>query len=161
MSDFLQELRERVLADMCMPAARFFTPRARFWNLLHELVKEHPNLVFLDCGTGMGDLPREAGERGLRMLGVDHVDREGQDQKVLRMDARFCRFGPLVWPLMCRPSHEGWAYEVAKAGLAAGATVLYAGKPENVSRDIPSGYTSLGRNVGAEGESLYQLRRAT
>lgn len=155
----MQAMRAIRLASVELPSHSFFTPTEEFWRLIKQ---KHDALIrFFECGAGMGRVLDQAKERGLHMEGCDISYRPGQSDLVSRCDAtRLTIFNPFLWPLVCRPSHDGWIDEVAKTARVRGANMLYAGLPSNYDRDIRH-YRTVKLNVvpvGIEGESLYLIK---
>src|SRR4051812_33153707 len=70
--DFLRSLE--------LPPGRFFHPTERFWEIVEEI---YPGKVFVDCGTGAGDLAHELRERGYKALGIDPAVRDGQIENLV------------------------------------------------------------------------------
>jgi hypothetical protein len=143
------------LFDMSLPGNRFFRPLPRFWEALDEVVPRDVQLV--DAGCGRGDLLREAAQVGRALLGIDVSSREGQDPRVLPLDAIRFKWNKRIWPMMCRPSHDGWAHLTMQAARKAGAGVLYVGLPKNYEVDLGSVRSTSHGIVGKEGERLYLL----
>lgn len=156
----LQQVRFRMMGCITMPANRFFTPLPAFWQVMLELVIEKRtagiDLKFMDCGCGAGELISEASDRGIQLVGCDLLDRDGQSEQVLQLDATRIRWAHNYWPLICRPNHDGWASEVISNAREQGACAIYVGLPRNYSQDVAGlGMKVLQRKVGREGETLY------
>ncbi len=143
------------LFGLSLPANRFFTPLPRFWDVLNDVVPHEVQLV--DAGCGQGDLLREADQVGRTLIGIDVTPRDDQDPRVLLLDAIRFRWNKRIWPMMCRPSHDGWAYLTMRAARKAGAGVLYVGLPKNYAVDLGSVRSTSHGIVGEEGERLYLL----
>lgn len=141
--------------SIVLPSQEFFRPTEVFWSGLKSIVP--PDVSLIDCGTGMGHVPRAAKQRNISMDGIDSNPRPGQDADTLLMDALQVTWNPKLWPLICRPNHGVWAHEVATNALKGGAGCLYAGLPKNMRRDLGKSARLLGRKVGEDGESLYFL----
>lgn len=137
------------------PDLRWFTPHHIFWGVLSDLLTEFHLDRFVDVGTGRGDLPREAKEFSVPMIGID-IQECPQNPEVQCRSASSMRWSPSVWPIVCRPCHNGFPYSVRRRANADGAHMLYVGFRKNLSRDVGSQhYTRCVRFVGIEGESLY------
>lgn len=136
-----------------LPSHRFFTPLPEFWKVL-DLVAP-PGVQLVDTGCGMGYLIGEAEPHGRRLVGIDIGTRVGQDPRVRREDALSYPWAPDMWPLICRPSHDGWAYDTMRLARQRGAAVLYVGLPRNYERDLGSVRSKRYGVVGEEGERLY------
>lgn len=111
---------------------RYFTPEPTFFSSLMAYRK----LAFVDCGTGLGNLPVEMSNRGFDCLGVDRAKLSGQQKDVLIRDALELNYTSAMGVLLCRPSHGGWALSVARRALTKGATVFYVGLRRNYAQDI-------------------------
>ena len=139
-----------------LPSQRFFTPTPDFWALLDQVAP--PGIQVVDSGCGMGDLIGEAEQHGRHLLGIDVGYRQGQDRRVKRENAIYYPWSPEVWPMMCRPSHDGWAYYTMQNARKRGATVLYVGLPKNYDRDFGRVRSTCLGVVGEEGERLYVMQ---
>lgn len=137
-----------------LPNQRFFTPTDSFWQFLAE----HQHIDIVDCGTGKGDLLEEARSRGLKLRGVDWLPREGQSELVELMDANDITWSPTRWPMICRPDHGGWAFDVLQIAKQLGAAGFYIGLGHNYYTDINGLHSSRQKGVyGVEGERLYVM----
>lgn len=156
-ADAAASLRELAIArgSVVLPSQEFFRPTENFWLGLASIIP--PGVKLIDCGTGMGHVPKAARERGVDIDGVDLLRREGQDPSTLLMDALDIHWSPRIWPLLCRPSHGAMPHTVASSALRAGAGCLYAGLPKNLRRDLGKSARLLKRAAGEDGESLYYL----
>ncbi len=159
MSAMMNSLRELAYARMggagALPDHRFFTPLPDFWDSLEVVTPVGVQLV--DTGCGRGDLLGEAALAGRILLGIDVAYRSGQNACVKKHNAITYPWGRLTWPMICRPSHDGWAEETVKAAREAGATVLYVGLPKNYYRDLGRVRSVNHGVVGEEGERLYVI----
>lgn len=155
-STLMQQLRQQAYATMQMPINRFFTPVPYFW----ELLRLWPGVSFVDCGCGDGSLIGESIKNGLRIKGCDIATRDGQDRRVTQMDATTLSWSAKRWPLICRPSHDGWTAEVIDAARRQGAHSLYVGLSRNFQQDIGcfAGARKSQLPVGEEGEWLYVIK---
>lgn len=152
----LAALRSVHMMSMVLPAGRFFKPRELFWSLLLEEIKK--GITFVECGSGSGELLDEAHERHIEIAGFDICKREGQSRRVCHGDATQLHWGPTRWPLICRPSHDGFANEIVEAARECGATTWFITKPENYDRDLSFYHTKkLASNVGHERERLWAI----
>lgn len=143
------------MGGVALPATRFFKPTRKLFMLLARLDRGGA-LTFIDCGCGTGATTRELRAEGFDVKGIDLLRREGQGIDVSVCDAVLYPFSATVWPLICRPSHDGWAREVLDQARIAGAHVLYAGLPKNLKYDMGRvQYSKHWREVGSEGETLY------
>ena len=73
------------------------------------------------------------------------------------MDATRFKYTPACWPVICRPSHDGWCFDTIEAALEQGAHALYVGLPKNRQTDTGRYYRRVHKTwkkVGAEGESM-------
>lgn len=138
-----------------LPNQRFFTPRGRFWRVLREVVPGDVDLV--DAGCGRGDLIVEGAALAFDLIGIDISPREGQNSRVVLCDAVEYDWGPFVWPLICRPSHDGWVADTVSAARKAGATVLYVSTQQNYKRDLGRIRSKCLGIVGLEGERMYLI----
>lgn len=153
-SGFLRALKAEAVAHMPV-SVRFFTPNETFWLSLEQF--KHIDLI--DCGTGLALLPVEAKAKGFNMLGIDLAIQVG-DTASIRMDAIDYKFGYRTWPIICRPSHDGWCDEVIRNAKRSKASALYVGLRKNLTHDCYGHVRSAKRiasNVGEEGESLWRL----
>jgi hypothetical protein len=155
----LATIRARAYASLMMvglPSQRFFTPLDSFWPLLDSLVPANVQLV--DSGCGMGDLIGEAELHGRGLIGIDVGYREGQDARIQQADAVSYPWDSTTWPMICRPSHDGWAFYTMQKARKAGAAVLYVGLPKNYQRDFGHVRSTCYGIVGEEGERLYVMQ---
>ena len=137
------------------PDLRWFTPTPVFWEVMKELAATNNLSHFVDVGTGRGDLPREAKEFDVPMIGIDIQDCP-QNPEVQCRSAGSMSWSPTIWPLVCRPCHNGFQHALRLRAVAHGASMIYVGFRKNLSRDAGSQhYSRCVRNVGVEGESLY------
>jgi hypothetical protein len=140
-----------------LPEGRFFTPKPAFWDYLKTL----RGIRIIECGAGSGDLISEAEQHGLAITANDICRRPGQDPRVRSDDATALDWSPTLWPLICRPSHDGWANEVADRAQTQGSYTLWVGLPRNFEKDL-SCYgpkCKLFRDdVGEDGERLYIIK---
>ena len=155
----IEELIEASWNSMYMtslPRQRFFFPNDKFWRKLGEFGARFNMIV--DCGTGNGELPQEAQERGIRMAGVDIVRRDDNSPtEVQIIPAHRMPFNDRVWALVCRPSHSGWCQNLQSRAYNSGAGFIYVGKPDNIDVDVDIDCnlpTDLTLDVGDEGESM-------
>lgn len=159
MDDALQDLKAATLLGTTMPALAFFKPTDRFWTALRCLpVPKDGGLV--DVGTGMGHVPEAAQTKGLqyRVAGIDLCHRPGQWRGVLHADGRKFIWTEACWPLICRPSHDGWCEDVLVAALEHGAGAVYVGKNKGVRNDLGTlfkQHTLWWPNVGEEREGMW------
>lgn len=154
MDSLLRELRNAALSQMVMPGHRFFKPTEAFY----EALSEYKHLNFVDAGTGSGQLPEEAMERGFRMVGIDLVERPGQSNNVVFMEAESFEYSKATWLLMCRPDHSGWVYDTLEAALKRGAGAFYVSKLSNLIRDLEdyaSRASRVWKDVGEDGEAMF------
>ena len=131
---------------------RWFTPLPVFWD---ELKNRFPGIVFIDVGTGCGDLPREAKEQSVTMVGIDIiVSRE--TPFVRRGYGEHWAYSPTIWPIICRPCHSGFPRWVLAQARSFGASMIYVGFNKNRVRDV--GYIKpqiVVSKIGVENESMY------
>lgn len=140
-----------------LPAGRFFTPTSGFWEKLKIILAEYPGVTLIDCGCGNGALIDEAAQHDIKMDGVDLCVRSDMNTRVRLIDATILRWSSSVWPIICRPSHGGWAETIVKqARKSPGAHAIYVGLPSNYKRDVPGlGMKVVARNIGESKETMY------
>lgn len=134
---------------------RWFTPAPLFWETLRKFGSD---ISFVDVGTGRGDLPYEAQEHGLSMVGVDIRAPSGKPL-IHNGWGENWDYSPSCWPIICRPCHSGFPRSVLERARECGAPLLYVGFNKNLARDI--GYVKAQltvSKVGIEQESLYLFR---
>lgn len=150
-------LRAASLANMTMPAGRFFKPTEAFWSALKAAVDQ--GIHFIDCGAGSGELIDEARARGIPLAGVDICKREGQSEAVIQGDATMITWSPKLWPLLCRPSYDGFANEIVDHARSQGATTWFICKPSSFQRHL-AGYPTKKHDsvVGLEDDRLYIIK---
>lgn len=157
-STLLPSIRDLV-GRLELPPGQFFTPNESFW--LH--LRLQPAVKYIECGAGNGYTTVQALQRGLDMSAVDIAYREDTDNVVLMVDATLdiLPWSPRCWPLICRPSHGGWAGHVMSNAIRRGASTLYVGLERNVCIDIPDAFrtTLVATDVGLEGESMYVVSK--
>jgi hypothetical protein len=152
----VRALAYRYLSSVSLPAQRFFEPLPCFWDKLNEAVPQGVQLVDSGCGTGA--LIDEAFAAGRSLIGIDIAARDVQHEAVVRANAITYNWSAEVWPLVCRPSHDGWAYETMIAARKRGAAYLYVGLPSNYLIDLGYVRSVCFGVVGVEGEKLYFVR---
>ena len=153
MDALLRTLRNSALSRITAGALRFFTPLEAFY----EALEPYKDLRIIDAGTGKGDLPEEAMQRGFNMVGIDLVERHGQSERVIFMEAESFPYDERTWLMMCRPDHSGWVYDTLEAALSRGAGVFYVGLESNFERDLDEYVDRVAKrwdNVGEEGEHM-------
>lgn len=150
---FLRSLRDSHLANVRLPALTFFEPTDAFFAALAPFKSQ----AIVECGAGMGHVTKAAQAQGFNMRAIDLVRRKGQWKKVEIADAELQPYSPELWPLMCRPDHSGWVYDVLERALTRGAQALYVGLDRNLEQDLGE-YVGRERlrvpDVGEEGEML-------
>lgn len=154
--DWFEKLKRDVAANITLPTNRFFKPTDEFFSVLQQF--DGPR--FIDCGCGLGQLTAEALPWGLHVVGVDLSPRIGQATTVIHMDALHMPFNEFMWPLICRPNHDGWCENVALKGLISGAKVLYVGLERNVEEDLGDllyNVETVYTDVGEDGEAMFVL----
>lgn len=153
----LQVIRRHALSNLTMPAGRFFTPLPLFWYLMSCFSRQ---VKFIDCGCGDGSLLIEAREHEIPIVrAVDLAHREGQLPEVEKVDATELEWSPYLWPLLCRPSHDGWAQEVMENARKQQSSTIYVGLPSNYHRDVFRHAVRMAKGpVGQDGERMYLLR---
>ncbi|KKL79958.1 hypothetical protein LCGC14_2009640, partial [marine sediment metagenome] len=118
-----------------IPQLRFFVPTNLFWRKLKKLSSRFSMII--DCGTGNGDLPKEAMARNIKMAGVDIIHRKGNDPcEVQIIPAHRMPFSPDIWALACRPNHSGWCCNLQELATESGAGFIYVGMPNNMDTDV-------------------------
>lgn len=150
-----QQMAERMPR---MGNLRWFIPTEVFWEVMHQWRSK----AFIECGCGNGALTREAVKQDFRFVGIDLVERDGQHEQVLHMDAVNLTFNKHLWAIVCRPDHSGWAYATIQNALKRGASAIYVGLPDNFERDLDDlldHVTAQFTSVGTEGESLLYFDR--
>lgn len=160
MLDLMGEIRRSAMMQLNrmggLPNQRFFTPTDDFWRALGEVLPADVNLV--DAGCGRGDLIGEAERYGMTIHGIDICARDGQDPRVAHADAVPYPWSPECWPMMCRPSHDGWTWDATRQARKSGAHVLYVGLPGNYKQDLGHMRAECLGEVGMEGEKLYLIK---
>lgn len=158
-SDAFKAMRNVIAASTKLPPQVFFTPGVAFWMWMLGWI-QRDGIEFIDCGCGMGILIEQAKQRGVKIRGVDFSKRQGQHKEVEQQNALDLRWGPKKWPLICRPSHDGWCEDVIRNAQRDGACAVYVGLPSNYQRDIGMFRTlRIGKNpVGVGGEMMYLIQ---
>ena len=126
------------LSGTTLPRARFFKPLDTFWSILSEIQTAYDIKMFIDCGTGNGDLPSEAvGDHKIKMAGIDIVAREGNSPcQVQIIPAHRMPTNEDIWPMVCRPDHSGWVYSLLEKALESGSGFIYVGLLDNMEQDL-------------------------
>jgi len=142
-----------------LPRVRFFTPIPIFWEYMKEVQEQYGIEVFADCGTGNGDLPKEATNHKIKIAGVDIVRREGNEiMQVHIMPAHRMPFTFEFWPMACRPDHSGWVRGLLEKALQDdNSGFIYVGLRRNMAQDLGSHMLlkhSRYKNVGEENEDM-------
>lgn len=121
-----------------LPRLRFFKPTEAFWGILKQVQETNGIEMFVDCGTGNGDLPKEARyERDIKMAGIDIARREGNEPtEVQMMPAHQMPATDTIWLMCCRPDHSGWARATLEKCLEAGSGFIYVGLRKNMAGDL-------------------------
>jgi len=160
MMDLMNELRQRAAFQISaaggLPPMRFFTPTARFYKALGELKLD--GTLLIDTGAGCGNTADEMHARGFRTAAVDIVRRMKQSPRVHITNAVTFPWTSSTWPVICRPDHSGWAYEVIQKARTRGACAMYVGLDRNVDvdlYDLVGTETKIWKGVGKEGESMW------
>ncbi len=158
-SDAFKAMRTEHASRMTLPSQVFFTPTERFWECITPWITHH-RIELVDCGCGMGILIEKAKQRKLKIRGVDYVKRPGQHKEVERTNVTDLSWSDTKWPLICRPSHDGWCEDVIRKAQDDGAMSIYVGLPKNYETDIGMFQTKKvfgSKPVGVEGEQLYLI----
>jgi hypothetical protein len=116
--------------------------------------------MYVDCGAGNGQLVDEAVKLGYQMIGLDIAYREDQSSRVQLVDCTTFPFSPGLWPIICRPSHDGFCLETVQHALSRGAGVIYVGLPSNTEQDLQETVQHVKEEyteVGFDGEVLLIL----
>lgn len=137
-----------------IPRQRFFVPTDLFWKKLKELGFS----MIIDCGTGNGDLPKEAIDHDIKMAGIDIIHRDDNGPcEVQIIPAHRIPFSSDIWALTCRPDHSGWCYNLQELAAESGAGFIYVGMPNNIDTDVDLDLNlpdDLILNAGEDGESM-------
>ena len=145
---FMQQLRTDALYMKVLPGGRFFTPTDKFWKILSD----YKEINFVDAGCGSGDTTREALEKGFNMTAVDLCIRPDQFSHVLFVDAATFPYSEKYWPVICRPSHDGFCYDTIRLALEKNAKCFYVGLISNIESDLDESQikriTKTGSNQG-------------
>lgn len=163
LSTLLRERKNVALATVKFGAVKFFQPNEEFWEVIQPFQKHY----LIDAGAGMGHVTEEGTKRGFMMTAIDVASREDQSALVIvGADATVFPYTDKVWPLICRPDHDGWCYEVIEHALKQGASVLYVGLTKNADRDLgkynrPRYKTRFSAVVGRDGEKVYIISTPT
>lgn len=142
-----------------VPRLRFFTPKEKFWTLISEIMKKHDLTMLVDCGTGNGELPIESRDCGIKMVGIDIIQREGNSLvDVHLIPAHRMPYDQKIWPLVCRPDHSGWARGVLEKAHESGSGFIYVGLRRNFAQDLGdymvSSLSESYDEVGEENEEM-------
>jgi hypothetical protein len=159
----LSTLMSQVKADTMMPQGQFFHPTEAYWTALKDLQEEHGMTGWVEVGAGNGKVAKAAWDKGIRVLALDIAERADQWEDVVLMDAIVFPYTTDIWPIACRPSHDGWFYDVLERCDRRNVSAVYVGLPRNLNRDIGrfnQRITKIVRKVGEAGESLYVIDNA-
>lgn len=143
-----------------IPRLRFFTPNEKFWIELRSIKDSNSIDMFIDCGTGNGDLPKEARtKRDMKMAGIDIVTREGNDPcEVQMMPAHRMPSSKQFWLMACRPDHSGWVRALLEKCIEEESGFIYVGLRKNMAIDLGSHLLDTPfktiSGVGEEGEDM-------
>lgn len=151
------QMRSQVARNMVLPHLRFFTAKPKFF----EVLKSSKGIRYIEAGCGVGHTTHEANAQGIAMLGIDLSEREGQLEGILPLDAVNFAYNETIWPVICRPNHNGWAEDCITAALKKGASAFYVSKPSNVHQDLGPLMRKIIRKwakVGEEGETMYLIQ---
>lgn len=145
--------------NLVLPGGRFFEPQESFW----EQLAQYKDRRIFDCGTGCGSLPKEARERGFDMIGIDLLDRDGQDPDVVRLDARVMPFQPTDVVIVCRPDHSGWIVDLLERALHKTGMFIYIGLDKNFDTDLweyANEFDTIIEEIGMDGEKMLTYFRS-
>lgn len=132
---------------------RWFRPTPQFFTVLKSF---QVGVTFIDAGCGTGELVDEAHAAGVRMLGVDLAQREGQRSHVIQANAWKYAYDESYWPVICRPDHSGWCRATIDRARRRRAHVLYVGLRKNKITDCGYiGHAHRWEGVGVEGECMW------
>lgn len=142
------------LSALTLPSQRFFTPTEEFFSIMEGY--KHDRLV--ECGAGRGETSRELKNRGYDTLAIDLLERDGQDEDVLILDALYFPFADTDFVYVCRPDHSGWVEELMERALIRSGSFAYVGLERNLERDLWSAadtWHTKFLEVGEEGEHMW------
>ena len=139
---------------------RFFKPTDKFWVDLKSIKEAYGIKMFIDCGTGNGDLPKEAREKhSIKMGGLDIVHREGNGPVEVQITpAHRLPLPKDVWRMACRPDHSGWIQGLIEMTHEEDNGFIYVGLKKNMSHDLgkyllDSKYDTF-EDIGEDGEQM-------
>ena len=137
--DLSEQIWEKCFMEE-LPRIRFLKPKKLFWASLKDIKKSNNLLMFIDCGTGNGDIPKEASQdHNIKMGGCDIVKREGWRKNpcmVQIIPAHRMPMTPTIWPIVCRPDHSGWVRGLLEKALEENAGFIYTGLRKNMAQDL-------------------------
>lgn len=86
------------------------------------------------------------------------MDRDEQSPRVERLNALELHWDRTRWPLICRPDHSNWCWQVVARAIRQDASALYVGLTRNYWTHLEGFRTRrIAQNVGRQGEHLYLI----
>ena len=121
-----------------LPRMKFLIPNKTFWKHLKDIKESNNIMMFIDCGTGNGHIPKEAiSKHKIKMAGCDVVKREDHELGQIQiLPAHRMPMNKEVWPMACRPDHSGWVRGLLEKAMEEGSGFIYTGLRENMALDL-------------------------
>ena len=156
--DELLDAQWDTMHGTALPDQRFFEPTERFWDTMEEI--GHGS-TWIDCGTGVGHIPKMAVERGFKMGGCDIVARDGTvPGSIYILPAHRIPWTESMSVLVCRPNHNGWVEHLFEHTKNIVERFVYVGGQGKVIYDLPGvSFHQFAPNVGKERECMFIWER--
>jgi hypothetical protein len=148
------------LPGILLSNVKFFEPKSSFYDYMK--VNHYYHKIY-DVGAGVGHVTVGLRDLGMTVVALDMNRRDDPECTLLLANAMSYDYTAKSVLLFCRPCHGYFVESSIQQGIAREAKAfLYAGLPKNVDYDLGTwrrNFTSIKRNVGVEGESLYVWNR--
>jgi hypothetical protein len=155
LDELLAELQPITLTDV-----KFFQPTGLFFHLMKPF--RNGRLIY-DIGAGVGHITQDLLDRNYRCLAIDYNRRDNPETCVIQANSVTYKYKPDSVLMFCRPCHSGFVAATIRQGLRCNVKdFIYVSKPQNRQIDLGSfvhKFSSCGRNVGHEHESMYIMTR--
>ena len=143
-----------------LPAIKFFEPKPKF---LAWMKREYPEALIYDVGAGCGHVAEALRKKGLKVLGLDIHEREGETgSRVLVADGETYSYEAGSVVMVCRPCHgEFMERVIERAILCKASAILYVGLEKNVEIDLGrhmAKFTMALPGAGLEDEKVWTWR---
>lgn len=142
-----------------LPNQTFFEPADNFLEFFAQ--PQYRYRRFFDMGAGSGEMTYWLRQKGLEVVPVDLLPRQGARVKITIGDAtrwNEYEFGDVC--LLARPCHGEFASKTLLRALSGEATAFYIGLRKNLEQDLSDWglyYREVLEDCGTDGENMYQV----